>query len=263
MRNYSKTIGALAAASTLVAGNASAQLEQANHLFNNVAGELHVGYANMYEFRFVDQGNDLVHAGVDLAYDAGLVNVTAGAWYGTWDTPAGAAANSEELDLYAGISYDVTEDLSLEAGHVTYTFFDGFGATTHEVYLSGTYQLPYNLALESTYSYDYEVNHGWYWDTNVSYTRELTECLSFNLTAGFAVADGYNLQASTSGVGTEDGLQGYYVGASLPWEFREGVTLTPYIKYTDAESGLVTNVSAPAKGGEEFIIAGVSLAVGF
>ncbi len=57
MRNYSKTIGALAAASTLVAGNAMAELE----------GEVSVGYTNMYEFRFVDQGNDLVSAGVDLA----------------------------------------------------------------------------------------------------------------------------------------------------------------------------------------------------
>ena len=50
MRNYSKTVGALAAASALVAGNAMAEVE----------GEVHVGYANMYGIPFIWFRDDVV-----------------------------------------------------------------------------------------------------------------------------------------------------------------------------------------------------------
>jgi hypothetical protein len=252
-----KSLGALAVTSSLLTLPSKAELVA------GMEGEIHVGYTNMYEFRFVDLGNDLIESGVDVAYDAGMFGLSAGAWYGVWDAPGAAGAtagtNWDELDLYAGISYDIS-DISLELGHITYYFPDLPGATTHEVYLSASYDLPYGIGLSSTYYYDWERASGWYWDTGLSYSYEINECLAADFGAGVAFADGQGLQASTSGGSTHDGFQGWYLSAALPWEFREGVTLTPYAKFTDGDSDLATGGTT---GGQEFFIAGVSLAVGF
>lgn len=272
MRNYSKTIGALAAASTLVAGYASAELE----------GEVHVGYHNMYEFRFVDLGNDLIEAGVDVAAEFGDFGVSAGAWYGTWDGPALGAlvgnnfgVNIDELDLYAGVSYAIG-DLTLEAGYIYYYFPDqgsaagllGLGGVSHtqEVYLGVSYDFSFGLTAGTTWYYDFDVNNGWYWDTNIGYTIELNECLDLELGAGAAFADGHGLQVKnpTQGAGTADGFQGFYLMAALPWEFRENVTLTPYVKYTAAEGKLVTSANViGARSGQDLLVSGLTLAVGF
>lgn len=257
MRKYSKTIGALAAASTLVAGTAMAEIE----------GEVSVSYTNMYEFRFVDLGNDLVTAAVDVATEAGPFGLSAGAWYASWDTPNNnAGANSDELDLYAAASYAIG-DLSLELGYIYYYFPDtGGDFDTQEVYLGVSYDLSFGLSLASTLYYDFDQNDGLYVDSNIGYSWEINECLALELGAGFGYADGHGLQLPStplvgSRTGTKDGFQGWYATAALPWEFREGVTLTPYLKYTDGDSDLATDLYG--NGGQEYVVAGVSLAVGF
>ena len=94
MTKYTKTIGALAATTMLMGGYAAAELE----------GEINVGYANMYEFRFVDFGQDLISAGADVAYDFGNGwAINGGAWYGSTNDLNGATGNLNELDVYAGI----------------------------------------------------------------------------------------------------------------------------------------------------------------
>lgn len=261
MRKYSKTIGALAAASTLVAGTAMAEIE----------GEVSVSYTNMYEFRFVDLGNDLVTAAVDVATEAGPFGLSAGAWYASWDTPGApgnVGFNSDELDLYAAASYAIG-DLSFELGYIYYYFPDiptGGVSNTQEVYLGVSYDFSFGLSLASTLYYDFDEFDGLYVDTNIGYTWEINECLALELGAGFGYADGHGLQATSTplvGVrtGTKDGFQGWYATAALPWEFREGVTLTPYVKYTDGDSDLATDLYG--NGGQEYLVAGVSLAVGF
>lgn len=268
MRNYSKTVGALAAASTLVAGYASAEIE----------GEVNIGYANMYEFRFVDLGNDLISGGVDIASEFGAVGVSAGAWYGSYDVIAPALlagngkVNFDELDLYTAVSYSPVENLTLELGYIYYYFPDSGSAlgpiglnvsNTQEVYLGATYDFDFGLSLGTTWYYDFDAASGWYWDTSIGYSIPFNDCLSLDLGAGVAFADGHGLQISSApgSVGTADGFQGWYATAALPWEFREGVTLTPYIKYTDAEGDLATDFYGT--GGQDYFVAGVSLAVGF
>lgn len=273
MRNYSKTIGALAAASTLVAGYASAELE----------GEVHVGYHNIYEFRFVDLGNDLIEAGADLGMNFGDFGISAGAWYGSSDVPGAlignnVKANFDELDLYAGMSYSIG-DLTLEAGYIYYYFPDtgsimglvGLGTSnTQEFYLGASYDFSFGLSMGTTYYYDFDANSGWYWDTNIGYTFEFSECLGLELTGGLAFANGHGAQVSakTGSIGTADGFQGYYLQAALPWEFRENVTLSPYVRYTGAEGKLATDVAnavigGTGFGGQDYFVGGVSLSVGF
>ena len=78
MTKYTKTIGALAATTMLMGGYAAAELE----------GEINVGYTNMYEFRFVDLGQDLVSAGADVAYGFG------DGWAGSAMLPGRVSASS-------------------------------------------------------------------------------------------------------------------------------------------------------------------------
>mgnify|MGYP002622416443 CR=1 FL=1 len=272
MRNYSKTVGALAAASTLVAGYASAEIE----------GEVHVGYHEMYEFRFVDLGSDLIEAGADISADFGAFGVSAGAWYGSYDRPVFGAlvgsnlrSNYDELDLYAGVNYSIG-DLTLELGYIYYYFPDsstffglvlnppvGLAANTQEIYLSAEYALPWNLTAETTLFWDFDAFDGFYWDTNLSYSYEINECLSIDCTVGGAYADGHGLQVSSNpgSVGTKDGFQGFYASVSVPWEFRENVTIAPYVKYTNSRSGLATDWWGT--NSQDFLLSGVTLSVGF
>jgi Na+-translocating ferredoxin:NAD+ oxidoreductase RnfC subunit len=71
MQNYCKTIGALAAASALVAGNASAEVEYT----------LGTGYSSEYLFRGDNLGQDLVEASASASTEWNGLGLSAGAWY--------------------------------------------------------------------------------------------------------------------------------------------------------------------------------------
>ncbi|WP_367873849.1 hypothetical protein [Luteolibacter sp. Populi] len=246
----------MAAASALLAGYASAELE----------GEVHVGYSSIYEFRFVDFGSDLVEAGADISYDTGFVGLSAGAWYGSVDD---SFYSFNELDLYAAVSKELGP-VNLELGYIYYGF-DAPGTTdTQEVYLSATYNLPWDIALGATYYYDFDAANGWYLQPELSKSFKFNDCLALNLSAGVGIADGLGGQPRAAntpalvGVGrTADGFQGYYVKAELPWEFRENVTIAPYVKYTDADSKLAADIGSRLRGGQDHLIGGVKLTVGF
>ena len=92
MQNYYKTIGAMLAASALVAGNASAEVEY----------EIHTGYTSEYLFRGIDLGNDLVETGVDVTTEFSGLSLSAGAWYGSFDASGPGVNDGDELDLYGG-----------------------------------------------------------------------------------------------------------------------------------------------------------------
>ncbi len=260
MRKHTKYVGALAAASALVAGYASAEIE----------GEVHVGYSSLYEFRFVDLGSDLIEAGVDVSYEIqdGL-GVSAGAWYGSVNDSQTFGNSFNELDLYAAVSKQLGP-VSLELGYIYYYFSDTPGTLdTQEVYLGASYEVAWGITAGATYYYDFDSNNGWYLQPEISKSFEFNDCLALNLSAGVGVADGHGLQVSDKlgANGTADGFQGWFVKAELPWEFREGVTLAPYVKYVDAESKLVSDTpivgGTGTLGGREHLIAGVKLSVGF
>jgi hypothetical protein len=254
MRKHTKIIGSLAAASALVAGYASAEIE----------GEVHVGYSNIYEFRFVDLGSDLIEAGADVSYDAGFAALSAGAWYGSVNDSQTVGNSFNELDLYAAVSKEVGP-IDLELGYIYYYFTDTPGTLdTQEVYLSASYEIAWGLSASATYYYDFDSNNGWYLQPELSWTKEFNDCLALNVSAGVGIADGHGLQVSATpgSVGTADGFQGWFVKAELPWEFREGVTLSPYLKYTDADSKLAAELPGVG-GGQDHLIGGVKLSVGF
>ena len=96
MQNYCKTIGALAAVSALVAGNAMAEVEY----------ELHTGYSNEYLFRGLNLGQDMVEVGADVKGMYNEIGLSAGAWYGNIQNGQIYGPNNQsfdELDLYADV----------------------------------------------------------------------------------------------------------------------------------------------------------------
>lgn len=278
MRKHTKYVGALAAASALAAGYASAgstaPTQSASATVSSgsdLVGQVHVGYGSQYEFRFVDLGSDLVEAGLNLSYDLNeTFGLSAGAWYGSVNDSQTVDNSFNELDLFAAVSTDVGP-VSLELGYITYFFQDADAdlEDSQEVYLSAGMDLVWGVNASATYFYDFDSYNGWYLQPELTKSFELTDCLGLNLSAGVGVSDGHGRQvADTLGaVGTADGFQGWFVKAELPWQVRENVTFAPYVKYVDAESDLVSDtpsaVGTGELGGREHLIGGVKLTVGF
>ena len=312
MKNqYSKMMGALTAASVVMTGYAVAGVTEpapmvapapARDFFE---GEIHVGYNNMYEHRFVDLGDDMVEAGVDVAFDlGGGWSINAGAWYAStnddkYDYDEGPSYvfgddvltpyqetwrdSFNELDLYAGVGAEYGM-FNFEVGYIYYFFPDNRDVNTSEIYASVGVDLPWEMGLTATGYYDIEEYSGLYVDLKVTKSFELTECLGLDLAAGIGYADGHGLQQDGpfNWRSTRDGYQGWYISAALPWEIVENVTLTPYIKYTDADSDLVTDNAWREFGyidgaggyhytgyqngtsqGKDYIVAGATLSVAF
>ncbi|MBM3863584.1 MAG: hypothetical protein FJ385_06475, partial [Verrucomicrobia bacterium] len=125
MQHYCKTIGALAAASALVAGIATAEVEY----------EISTGYSSMYLWRGLDLGDDLVETSLDVATEYNGLDLSAGAWYGSFDNHPYAEDN--ELDLYG----EVAKDLGFATAGLGYIFYHrpGEGGTvddSQELYVS-------------------------------------------------------------------------------------------------------------------------------
>ena len=113
--------------------------------------------------------------------------------------------------------------VDLELGYIFYTYPDTPGSSdTQEVYLSAFVDVVWGISAGATYFYDFDSNNGWYLQPELRKSFELNECLNLNLSAGVGIADGLNYQvdANPLSVGSHDGLQGWFLKAELPWEFR-------------------------------------------
>lgn len=240
MRNYCKTIGALAAASALAAGNASAQLEY----------EIHTGYTNAYLFRGLNLGQDLVEAGVDVAGEWNGLGVSAGAWYGSFDAPVGAA-QSDELDLYGEVSKDLGF-ATAAVGYIFYHYPDVAGtADFHEAYASLSREFfGFNASL--TYFWDVAGNaleNDGYAELGLSKSIPLNDCLSLNVGSalGYYVEQGKLAHLTTK--------------VALDWAFRENAVLSPFVA---GSLSLSDAPSAPINAGaKDQFVGGVMLSVGF
>jgi uncharacterized protein (TIGR02001 family) len=239
MQNYCKTIGALAAASALVAGNASAEVEY----------EIHVGYSTEYIFRGLNIGDDLVEAGVDVSTEWNGLGLSAGAWYGSFQQNG---VDSDELDLYA----EVSKDLGFATVAVGYIYYQFPGANnalnedSQEVYFSIAKEF---FGLDTSLTYFWEVEDAGsgsngYLELAASKGFELSPCLVLNTGAAL----GYMVEGSEFAHVTAK--------VSLDWAFTETATLSPYIAHawslTNEPRTLWTN-------SENEFFGGVSLAVSF
>lgn len=208
MQNYCKTIGALAAASALVAGNASAEVEYT----------LGTGYTSEYIFRGENRGQDLVEASASASTEWNGLGLSAGAWYGSYDD---AENDVDELDLFT----EASKDLGFVTAALGYIYYmnETSGNTnlvddTQEVYVKFSRDLGFANAYAAYY---FEVegnsNHGDYSEIGLSRGFELNQCLTLNLGTNI----GYMWE--------HDQDTAWTTKASLDWGFAESAKLSPFV----------------------------------
>jgi hypothetical protein len=247
MQNYCKTIGALAAASALVAGNAQAEVEY----------ELHAGYSSTYLFRGLDLGDNLVEAGANFATEWQGFGFSGGAWFGSFEEGTGAPgvqANSDELDLFAETSKDFGF-VTAHVGYIAYLYptsntsiLPNRNVDSGEVYFSLSHDFGFVNAY-ATYFWDVVgVDNDGYTEVGLSRSFELNQCLNLNLMTNV----GYLVEQSDFTAWTSK--------VSLDWGFAGQAKLSPFIAVSVALSD-EPNTAYNGSGNE--LLGGAMISVGF
>ena len=244
MQNYCKTIGALAAVSALVAGNAAAEVEY----------ELHTGYTSEYLFRGINYGQDLIEVGADVKGELSGFGLSAGAWYGNIQNAQAVGPNNfgfDELDLYAAGS----RDFGFATGSIGYIYrqytndLDSIVSLyddEQEVYFTLARQF-WGIDTSLTYYWCIEGDNNGYSELAMTKTWELSPCLNLNAggNVGYLVDQG-DFTAIT-------------LKTSLDWGFAGTAKLSPFvacsISLCDADT-FYTNA-------KNQFVGGVMLSVGF
>lgn len=233
MKNYCKTIGALTAASALVAGNASAEVEY----------EIHTGYTNQYLFRGLDLGDNLVEVGADVATEWNGLDLSAGAWYGSF---ANGNNDFDELDLYGEVSKDLGF-ASLAVGYISYQNLRALGDDAQEVYFSASKEF-FGVDFSLTYFWDIETDNDGYTELGASKGFELSPCLTLNTGATLAY------------LCEESEFAHLTAKVSLDWAFTETATLSPFVA---ASWGLTSEAGNTHSAADEEFVGGTMLSVSF
>jgi Bacterial protein of unknown function (Gcw_chp) len=264
MQNYCKNIGALAAASALVAGTASAGTPAAPApapapaAESSVAYDLHVGYTSEYLFRGLNLGQDLVEAGVNVKTEYNGIGLSAGAWYGSYDNSNGpySEVDVDELDIYA----EVSKDFGFATAAVGYIYYmnedayskngvgDWWGTSdAQEVYFSLSRDLGFAKA-SLTYFWDIELDNDGYTELALTRAFALNNCLTLNVgtNVGYLWEQG-QATAWTTKVG-------------LDWAFVEKAKLTPFVALSVA---LSDDWDTSYDGSKNEFVAGSMLSVSF
>ena len=241
MHNYCKTIGALAAASALVAGNAQAEVEY----------EIHTGYSSEYIFRGLDLGDNLVEVGLDAATEVNGFGLSAGVWATAFsDSPAGTGNQSDnETDFYVEGSKDLGF-MTASVGYIYYWNAGRLGTDDQEIYFSASRDFGFANAY-ITYFWDVVENNGGnngYTELGLSRSFELNQCLTLNTSTNI----GYLLEEGQATAWTSK--------VSLDWGFAEHAKLSPFVALSFALSD--DNDTAYLGSGNEFS-AGTMLSVSF
>jgi uncharacterized protein (TIGR02001 family) len=210
MQNYCKTIGALAAASALVAGNANAEVEY----------ELHTGYSSEYLFRGLDLGDHLIEVGADAAYEWNGLSISGGVWEANFQSSANTGnQNDNEMDLYTEVSKDFGF-LTASVGYIYYWNQGHLGADNQEVYVGLSRDLGFAKASVTYFGDVDRTNKGdteGYTEIALSRAFELNQCLTLNVgtNVGYLVEGGDFTAWTTK--------------ASLDWGFAEHAKVSPFI----------------------------------
>lgn len=227
MHNYCKTIGALAAASALVAGNAQAEVEY----------QLGAEYASTYLFRGFDRGDNLVDVSLDAAYDWNGTKISGGVWAAAFENSPAATGNQidSEVDWYAEVGHDFGF-ANLSVGYIYYWNMGNLGEDSQEIPFTISRDFGWaDLYLTYFWSVDGPNNNG-YLEFGGSHSWELSPCLALN----------YH---SDIGLQTEEGdFTAWTNKISLDWGFAEHAKVSPFIAFS-VDCGQVRGIDDEFLGG--------------
>lgn len=228
--------------------------------FAEIEAELYTGYHSIYEFRGVDLGDDLVDVGLDLNYElADGLFLNGGLWYASWAEDGGG--EGDELDLYIGLTKTLG-DFDLSVGYTSYIYPGASDSNTEEFSLGISTELACGLGLALTYYEDIDSIEEGYLELEAAKSFELSECIVVDLAVGAAWSFNYSNETVEAGGGSLSGFNHFYITAALPYELKEDVTLTPYIKYVGADDDF-SNSSEASDGNDDLFYGGISLSVAF
>lgn len=253
MQNHHKSIGCLAVATALLAGNALAV--SSTHTSGlevtpvQVDYQIHTCYTSEYLFRGVDLANNLAEVGLDASSEINGWGLSAGIWAAAFDSPAPDAVNAE-TDFYGAVSKDLGF-LTASVGYVYYWSVGSQGVDNQEISFAASRDFGFAKA-SLTYYWDVDSTAGGDTDgyTELGLTRsfELSPCLTLNVgtNVGYLV-EGGDFTAWTS-------------KTSLDWGFAEHAKLSPFVALSVA-LGESSNSSWFQTDNE--LIAGSMLSVSF
>ncbi|MEZ5323554.1 MAG: hypothetical protein R3F19_00590 [Verrucomicrobiales bacterium] len=210
-------------------------------LVDEIGAEISFGYDSVYMFRGVDFGDSLLWTDVNLTLPlADSLELNVGAWY------AGLADDDyTELDLYAGLTYNINDSFSVGVGYTHY-YFPRSNADYGEVGATLGYSIA-GVDLGLGYYYDFEVD-GSYYELGASYEIALSDSVSLVPGAVVGFGDDYYGVSGGNQVGLTLGL---------PIKLTGTATLTPYVAYN------LPIDSLDDAGEDDQVYGGVSLAVTF
>jgi hypothetical protein len=239
MHNYCKTIGALAAASALVAGNAQAEVEY----------ELHTGSSTEYVFRGLNLGDNLTEVGVDVANKWDKFGLSGGVWAAAFNNSPLRTGNDvdNEVDTYAEATYDLGF-ATAGVGYIYYWNLGRLGEDAQEVYFSASRDFGFaNASLTYYWSVDGANNDGY---TELALDRgfELSPCLTLNVKSSL----GYLIEAGD--------FTAWNNKVSLDWGFAEHAKLSPFVS---ASISLSDSNDTAYNGAENEYAVGTVLSVSF
>ncbi len=254
--------------------------ESAPALFDTIGATLSVGYDTRNYYRGLWFNDDSVW--VDLNVDIPLteqLGLNVGVFYldsfsnapGNFAAPVLAPFDYSELDIYAGLSYDLGFG-TLGLGFTQYFFPNGFSGTTGGVNAgAGAVQNQFGIqsATElgvtfgtSFYGFDWDIGYyydfrigGSYAETNLSYEIAVTPWLS--LVPAYQLGYGNNYYSLAPA--PLSGITHHAFMLSAPIALTPTTTLTPYVALSVEGRARQTQ---NATNGSEFF-GGVSLSVSF
>ncbi len=222
-----------------------------------IKGNLAAGFASDYEFRGALYGESLVETTLSLNTEYAGILWGASAWYGSTNNQGALDA---EVDNEIDVTLSATKEfgpVTVSGGFISYNFPDGDNWNTAEFFGSASTELLAGITGTLNTYYDFDLNDGFYINPELSKSFKICDATSLNLSAGFGLFE-------SSKASKDDGVNHYYVKAALPWQAKENLVITPYVKYVDATGGEPSDFTkVDGDLGSEHVVGGVSLSVAF
>jgi len=200
-----------------------------------------IDYTTDYVFRGVSLAESAIQPGVEVAFGDAYV----GAWVSTaiGDTSIFAG---DELDLYAGYGFELSDTLGADVGITYYHYPQGGGLFETDGGAAGTYEVYAGLSLDSILSpslygyYDFTLE-AFTVEGGVGHSVELGEksSLDLGLTAGLVDGDGFSYEYGqlSAAIVTDD--VSAYVGANYALNSEDALIGDSNVDLTDLNNPII------------------------
>lgn len=238
-----KMMGLLAVAAPLMVSQASAEIE----------GSLSAGYSSMYEFRGANQGDGLAEATLAATTKYNDITFAGSIWYASTNDDDAFVDNEVDYTLSASKTFGA---VTATLGYIYYSYPEFSDTNTQEIYLAVSGEVAYGIVATGSVYYDFDLYDGFYFSFDLGKSVKVNDTLSASINAGLGVYESYAT--------FDEGVNHFYIKAALAWTPKENLTISPYVKFTDATSDFPSDfTSSSGDFGDSNVIFGATLSVAF